>query len=352
MASDGPPRPLPPPRRPHRRRRCPAAGPLLHPPRRRLRRPVRLAQPRPAHRRQRRERRRQPRAPRRRDRPPARALRCTGARSMGRPCAARPSRPGPPRPAAEEDGQATALDDVAALVFTADCLPVMLVAEGAVAALHGGWRGLAEGIVAEGVQALRELGADGPVTAALGPVGARLLLRGRRGGPRSLRGLRRAGGRAQPRPRGGRPPRSSRRPASSGPTTSGSARCAPTPDLFFSHRRDQRRHRAPGGSRMAGLITGLEPDAVRAATERVREEIAAAARKAGPRPGRGRAAGRRQVRRARGDRRPRRGGPDPRGREPRPGARGQGDRAPRAALALHRPAPEPQGQADPARTSS
>ena len=37
------------------------------------------------------------------------------------------------------------------------------------AALHGGWRGLAGGIVAEGVQALRELGADGPVTAALGP---------------------------------------------------------------------------------------------------------------------------------------------------------------------------------------
>jgi len=77
--------------------------------------------------------------------------------------------PGAHRPAAEEDGQATALDDVAALVFTADCMPVMLVADGAVAALHGGWRGLAEGIVAEGVQALRELGADGPIEAALGP---------------------------------------------------------------------------------------------------------------------------------------------------------------------------------------
>ena len=35
---------------------------------------------------------------------------------------------------------------------------------------------------------------------------------------------------------------------------------------------------------MAGLITGLEPEAVRAATERVREEIAAAARKAGRDP--------------------------------------------------------------------
>jgi polyphenol oxidase len=77
--------------------------------------------------------------------------------------------PGRARPAAEEDGQATALEDVAALVFTADCLAVMFVAGGAVAALHGGWRGLASGIVAEGVAALGELGADGPVTAALGP---------------------------------------------------------------------------------------------------------------------------------------------------------------------------------------
>ena len=69
--------------------------------------------------------------------------------------------PGPARPAVEEDGQATALDDAAALVFVADCLPVMLVGEGAVAALHGGWRGLAAGIVAEGVAAMRELGAAG-----------------------------------------------------------------------------------------------------------------------------------------------------------------------------------------------
>ena len=77
--------------------------------------------------------------------------------------------PGPARPHAAEDGQATALEDAPALVFVADCLPVMLVAEGAVAALHGGWRGLAAGIVAEGVAALRELGAEGGITAALGP---------------------------------------------------------------------------------------------------------------------------------------------------------------------------------------
>jgi YfiH family protein len=80
--------------------------------------------------------------------------------------------PGPGRPAVQEDGQATALGDSAALVFVADCLPVLLVADGAVAALHAGWRGLAGGIVREGVAAVRELGARGPVTAAIG-AGAR-----------------------------------------------------------------------------------------------------------------------------------------------------------------------------------
>ena len=69
----------------------------------------------------------------------------------------------------EEDGQATAEPELAALVFVADCLPVMLAAPGGVAALHGGWRGLAAGIVAEGVAALRELGVEGELTAALGP---------------------------------------------------------------------------------------------------------------------------------------------------------------------------------------
>ncbi len=80
--------------------------------------------------------------------------------------------PGPERPAADEDGQATVLRDAAALVFVADCLPVLLAAEGGVAAVHCGWRGLAGGIVEEGVLALRELGAEGPVTAVVG-AGAR-----------------------------------------------------------------------------------------------------------------------------------------------------------------------------------
>ena len=80
--------------------------------------------------------------------------------------------PSDARPVADEDGQATTLDDAAALVFVADCLPVLLAADGAVAALHVGYRPLAGRIIAKGVAALRELGADGEVRAAIGP-GAR-----------------------------------------------------------------------------------------------------------------------------------------------------------------------------------
>jgi purine-nucleoside/S-methyl-5'-thioadenosine phosphorylase / adenosine deaminase len=80
--------------------------------------------------------------------------------------------PSAARPYTQEDGQATALTDAAAIVFVADCLPVLLAADGAVAALHCGWRPLAGGIVDEGVRALREVGGEGPISAAVGP-GAR-----------------------------------------------------------------------------------------------------------------------------------------------------------------------------------
>lgn len=80
--------------------------------------------------------------------------------------------PGPARRPAEEDGQATALEGHPALVFVADCTPLLLAAEGAVAAVHCGWRGVAAGIVGEGVVALREVGGEGPITALIGP-GAR-----------------------------------------------------------------------------------------------------------------------------------------------------------------------------------
>ena len=79
--------------------------------------------------------------------------------------------PGTPRRVrgAEEDGQATSLEDNPALVLVADCLPVALAGTAAVAALHAGWRGLADGIIEEGIAALRQCGESGPLVAALGP---------------------------------------------------------------------------------------------------------------------------------------------------------------------------------------
>jgi YfiH family protein len=69
----------------------------------------------------------------------------------------------------EADGQATALTGIAPMVLVADCLPIAVAGGGAVAMLHAGWRGLAGGVVAEGVRAVRELGRGGALAAAIGP---------------------------------------------------------------------------------------------------------------------------------------------------------------------------------------
>ena len=71
--------------------------------------------------------------------------------------------------APEADGQATAQPGIAPMVLTADCLPVAIAGGGAVAVVHAGWRGLAAGVIAEGVNAVRELGARGDLAAAIGP---------------------------------------------------------------------------------------------------------------------------------------------------------------------------------------
>jgi len=69
----------------------------------------------------------------------------------------------------EADGQATALRGVGAMVLTADCLPVALGSSGAVAMMHAGWRGLAAGVLEEGVRAVRDLGGAGEIVAIIGP---------------------------------------------------------------------------------------------------------------------------------------------------------------------------------------
>jgi polyphenol oxidase len=67
------------------------------------------------------------------------------------------------------DGQVTTTPGLAAAVLTADCLAVAIAGEGAVAMVHGGWRGLRDGVLAAGVRALRAAGAAGPLAAAIGP---------------------------------------------------------------------------------------------------------------------------------------------------------------------------------------
>ncbi len=65
----------------------------------------------------------------------------------------------------EADGQVSTRAGVAPIALVADCLPVALVAPGAVAMVHVGWRGLAGGVLEEAVRAV----GPRPVAAAIGP---------------------------------------------------------------------------------------------------------------------------------------------------------------------------------------
>ncbi len=70
------------------------------------------------------------------------------------------------------DGMVTAAPGIALAIFTADCVPVLMVEpdSGVLGALHAGWRGTLAGIVQEGVNAMAMLGARvDRIRAALGP---------------------------------------------------------------------------------------------------------------------------------------------------------------------------------------
>jgi YfiH family protein len=66
------------------------------------------------------------------------------------------------------DALVTNAPGVALAVLVADCVPVLLAGDGAVAAVHAGRRGLAGGVVVAAVEALAALGA-GDVQAHVGP---------------------------------------------------------------------------------------------------------------------------------------------------------------------------------------
>ena len=69
------------------------------------------------------------------------------------------------------DGLVTDRPGHGALVWTADCVPVLLVGNGAVAAVHSGWRGCAADVVNAAVRLLvKDFGVDpGDIHAVLGP---------------------------------------------------------------------------------------------------------------------------------------------------------------------------------------
>jgi YfiH family protein len=76
-------------------------------------------------------------------------------------------------PAPEADAVVSREPGVLVGVVTADCVPILLAARDgrAVAAVHAGWRGLAAGVVAQGVDALRrELGREGEAQGATGEI--------------------------------------------------------------------------------------------------------------------------------------------------------------------------------------
>jgi YfiH family protein len=76
--------------------------------------------------------------------------------------AARPGRAG------DADALVTTSPGLPLLVLVADCAPVALVAGGAIAAVHVGWRGLLAGVVQNAVHLLQERGKS-PVRAVVGP---------------------------------------------------------------------------------------------------------------------------------------------------------------------------------------
>jgi copper oxidase (laccase) domain-containing protein len=54
-------------------------------------------------------------------------------------------------------------------VTTADCAPLVLVAEAGLAVVHAGWRGAEAGVIAAAAGGLARLGAGAPVASWLGP---------------------------------------------------------------------------------------------------------------------------------------------------------------------------------------
>jgi len=139
----------------------------------------------------------------------------------------------------EVDAHATNQPGLVPFVMVADCLPIAISGPGGVAAVHGGWRGLAGGIVAAAAERVR--GTDAAVGPGIGPccyeVGDEVLAEfdGIEG---AATGTTREGGRMLDLPAVARALL-----GRAGISTVDSADLctACNPDLFYSHRRDGER---------------------------------------------------------------------------------------------------------------
>jgi YfiH family protein len=79
------------------------------------------------------------------------------------------ARPGD-RAGREADAAVTAVTGAPLAIHTADCVPLVLLGDGAVGVAHAGWRGLAAGVVEAAVRALARLGPrPSAVEAVIGP---------------------------------------------------------------------------------------------------------------------------------------------------------------------------------------
>jgi YfiH family protein len=72
-------------------------------------------------------------------------------------------------PLGEADAALATRSGVSVGVVTADCVPVLVAAGGAVAAVHAGWRGLAAGVIPRALGALAEAAPGAAPLAAVGP---------------------------------------------------------------------------------------------------------------------------------------------------------------------------------------
>jgi polyphenol oxidase len=71
-------------------------------------------------------------------------------------------------PLTEADAIVTTAGGVAPMVLAADCVPIVIAAPRAVAAVHAGWRGLDAGVIAEAAARVRTL-SGGVLNAVIGP---------------------------------------------------------------------------------------------------------------------------------------------------------------------------------------